>query len=104
MVRLTKKGNDSTVVYDGVGDWKMWFDAKNVSDVWDKLGYATSADGTTWTKVGSQLERGAGGAWDDGFIHHPTVIKYGGVYYMFYAGGKNATSGYEIGLGHLPMV
>jgi predicted GH43/DUF377 family glycosyl hydrolase len=95
-----RKGQaDPSVIYDGVGDWKMWFDALDGSDVWDKLGYATSTDSATWTKYGSILERGASGAWDDNFTHHPSVIKHGGVYYMYYAGAKaTSASTYKIGL------
>lgn len=89
---------DPTVIYDGPGDWKMWFDAKNGIGIWDQLGYATSVDGTTWANQGGVIARGSAGSWDDGFIHHPTVIKYNGVYYMYYTGGKNDTSGYCIGL------
>jgi len=77
---------DPTVIYDGPGDWKMWFDAKNGASVWDKLGYATSTDGTTWTKVGAILERGAAGTWDDYAVHHPCAIKHNGVYYLYYSG------------------
>jgi len=94
---------DPSVIYDGVSDWKMWFDAINGSDVWDKIGYATSTDGNTWTKVGSVLERGASGAWDDNFVHHPCVIKNGSTYYMFYAGAKaTSPNTYKIGLATSP--
>ena len=90
---------DPTVIRESATDWKMWFDALNGADLWDKLGYATSTDGTTWVKVGSVIERGVAGSWDDYFIHHPAVIKYNGVYYMFYAGAKSTSAAnYKIGL------
>jgi len=90
---------DPSVIYEGVGDWKMWFDALNGSGVWDKLGYATSIDGVTWNKVGSVLDRGAAGAWDDNLIHHPAVIKHNGIYYMFYAAVQApSTVKFKIGL------
>lgn len=89
---------DPAVIYDGVGDWKMWFDALNGALVWDKLGYATSTDGDTWTKYGSILNRGSAGAWDDGFMHHPAVVKHNGIYYMFYAGAHASNQPYQIGL------
>jgi hypothetical protein len=82
---------DPTVIYDGIGDWKMWFDAKDGADTWDYLGYATSTDGTTWTKVGKvdTLRKGGIGEWDSTTIHHPTALKYNGVYYLFYAGSDD---------------
>ena len=89
---------DPTVIYDGAGDWKMWFDALNGAGIWDKLGYATSADGTTWANQGSVLERGAGGAWDNAWVHHPACIKHNGFYYLYYAGSQNVGSEYKIGL------
>ena len=92
---------DPSVIYEGPGIWKMWFDALNGSDIWDKLGYATSPDGITWTKYGAVLSRGASGAWDDDFVHHPCVVKHNGVYYMFYAGSRPGMN-YKIGLATSP--
>ena len=91
---------DPTVIDNGGGSMDMWYDALNGSNVWDKLGYATSSDyGETWTKYGAIISRGASGAWDDNFIHHPCVIKEGSTYYMFYAGAKaTSASRYQIGL------
>jgi hypothetical protein len=83
---------DPTVIYDGVGDWKMWFDASGPS-TWDKLGYATSTDGDIWTKYGSILNRGAAGSWDDTSVHHPCCVKHNGVYYLFYSGSKSTDGG-----------
>ena len=85
--QFDQKGQaDPTVIYDGAGDWKMWYDAKDGSDVWGKIGFATSTDGTNWTKYGSVLEIGESGEWDDVAVHHPCVIKSGSIYYMFYSG------------------
>jgi len=94
---------DPCVLYEGPGNWKMWFDALNGSNVWDKIGYATSSDGLSWNKYGSVLERGAAGAWDDNLIHHPCVIKHNGIYYMYYS-AVQAPSGvrHQIGLATSP--
>jgi hypothetical protein len=90
---------DSTVIYDGPGDWKMWFDAKRGDDIWDYLGYATSADGLTWANQGGVIPRGGVGTWDSQITHHPVCIKYNGVYYLYYTGGKtNITDLEDIGL------
>lgn len=90
---------DPSVLYEGPGNWKMWFDALNGDNVWDKLGYATSNDGINWTKYGAILDRGAAGQWDDNVTHHPAVVKYNGLYYMFYAGVKApSNTQFDIGL------
>ena len=80
---------DPSVIYDGAGDWKMYYDAMSQTG-WFDLGLATSADGTTWTKQGSILQRGASGAWDDYAVHHPACVKHNGVYYLFYSASGDA--------------
>lgn len=82
---------DPTVIYDGVGDWKMWYDALTTT-AWEKLGYATSVDGITWNKVGSVIERGASG-WDNKSVHHPCCVKSGSTYYLFYSGASTGDAG-----------
>ena len=90
---------DPTVIYDGVNDWKMWFDAKTNANTWISIGYATSADGTAWSAYGAVLNKGSAGEWDDVFVHHPSVVKDGSTYYMFYAGAKSTSATvYKIGL------
>ena len=79
---------DPTVIYDGAGDWKMWYDAISDTNVWS-LGYATSADGDTWVKYGQILAKGGVGTWDSNGIHHPVCVKNGATYYLFYSGGDD---------------
>ena len=88
---------DPTVIYDGTGDWKMWYDAQKSDSTWYSLGYSTSADGITWSKYGAVLDVGAEGAWDDSFVHHPCVIKEGSTYYLYYS-GHDGGGIYHIGL------
>jgi len=88
---------DPTVIYDGAGDWKMWFDAKNGAGEWPQLGYATSVDGMSWTKVGAVITKGGAGTWDSLTTHHPACIKYNGVYYLYYT-GSDTTDLKHIGL------
>ena len=54
----------------------------------NKTGLATSADGITWSKSGSNpiVSPGASGAWDDTRIDHFTVLKEGSNWYAWYAG------------------
>lgn len=93
---------DPTVIYDGVGDWKMWFDALSSSSTWDSIGYGTSTDGLTWTNEGGVIGKGSSGAWDGNAVHHPVCIKYNGTYYLYYSGSKDTSNGNgvvgEIGL------
>ncbi len=51
------------------------------------IGYATSDDGQTWTKVNEEVLAGSsGGAWDS--VADPCVIKDGDTYKMWYTQGK----------------
>ncbi|MFW6327200.1 MAG: hypothetical protein ACOC2F_02720, partial [Bacteroidota bacterium] len=87
---------DPSVIYDGAGDWKMWFDALSVDGRWT-LGHATSPDGDTWTNQGQILEKGIEGEWDSNSLHHPSVIRVGGTYYMFYSGSKSGNPNSVVG-------
>jgi len=73
-----------SVINDG-GTYKMWFGARDANAVWT-IGYATSADGKNWTKVGKVLDVGAPGAWDSQMVREPWVIKDGSTYKMWYSG------------------
>lgn len=77
---------DPAIIYDYSDEiWKMWFDAFNERLNWDKLGYATSADGDAWTAHEPVLQRGKQGEWDSLSIHHPVVLKED-KYYLYYSG------------------
>ena len=78
---------DPTVIIDG--EWKMWFDAMDRTYHWDKLGYATSPDGENWVNHGPVFSRGNPDEWDNTAIHHPAVLKFDGVYYLYYSGSDN---------------
>lgn len=84
----------STVILDG-STYKMWY-AGHDGSTW-KIGYATSSDGISWSKSGSNpvLSLGAGGTWDDVHVGYPFVIKDGGTYKMWYTG--NDGTNYRIG-------
>jgi len=83
---------DPTVIYDGPGDWKMWYDATPGSDANWTVGYATSTDGITWTQVGKVIDKGVSGQWDDNSIHHSVCIKNGTTYYLYYSGANTTDS------------
>lgn len=65
---------DPYVLKDG-DTWKMWY--AGYSGTAFGIGYATSTDGRSWTKSGSNpvLTVGAGGAWDDAGVSFPVVYK-----------------------------
>lgn len=63
------------VVYDAADAdatrrWKMLYGADDGAGIAGgiSVGYATSADGVTWTKRGQVLTKGSSGAWDEGGV------------------------------------
>jgi len=90
--------SNPSVIKDG-STYKMWFGGAYSGDV-DRIGYATSSDGTSWSMYGGNpvVPVGGGGAWDDRHIHWPFVIKEDSTYKMWY-GGYDGTgiTGYKIG-------
>src|SRR3989339_780654 len=94
-----------TVINDG-GTYKMWYMGNDGSN-WKGIGYATSADGITWTRnsgslcaglTGDGCVMGVGGvgAWDITSVQYPRVIKEDTTYKMWYTGqtGSNYRIGY----------
>jgi len=65
-----------------------------------QIGLATSTDGITWTKHGSNpvLAYGAGGQWDDYNVGNPVVWKEGSTWYMLYGGAADAVGNVCVGL------
>lgn len=94
------------VIKDGT-TYKMWYSGNNYSAPdgpgW-QVGYAESANGTTWVKYGSNpvLLRGTGDDWDADGLGAPTVIKDGTLYKMWYVGWNDAQGTYGIGYAESP--
>jgi predicted GH43/DUF377 family glycosyl hydrolase len=63
----------------------MWY--HGYSDM-SRIGYATSPNGLNWTKHSTNpvLDIGLGNAWDYHGVGHPSVIKDGDTYKMWYEG------------------
>jgi uncharacterized repeat protein (TIGR01451 family) len=80
------------VISDG-GLYKMWYTGFDSGGV-GRIGYATSPNGVTWTKYGSNpvLSVGASGSWEDEDVSWPTVIKEGSTYHLWYTGADGVTS------------
>lgn len=81
----------ASVLKDG-STYKMWYSGLKASDSKYRIGYATSSDGTTWTRQNggnAVLDLGASGKFDVGGLLYPTVIYENNTYHMWYAGYNN---------------
>jgi hypothetical protein len=68
----------------------MWYSAGKTLEY--RIGYATSEDGSQWTKYQANpvLEPGSAGSWDDTFVGLCSVIdSAGSKYKMWYTGGNS---------------
>ena len=76
-----------SVILDG-STYKMWYVSYSAANPSRKIGYATSPDGNTWTKIGTSpvLSPGTAGSWDAIGVSFPMVIKEGGTYKMWFTG------------------
>lgn len=83
------------VVYDGA-TFHMWYSGGDLF-AW-RIGYATSEDGSSWTKDASNpvLNWGAAGNWDDGLVGFCSVIldSTANIYNMWYTGGDGVWDGH----------
>lgn len=76
--------------------WRMWYTAFE-STVTTTIGYATSSDGITWTKVGQVLGLGSAGQFDDEGLVMGAVYRSGSEWWVYYAGLANSGQ-YRTGL------
>ena len=78
------------VIHDGT-EFRMWYGASD-GEV-DAVGYATSPDGTTWTKYAGNpvMSTGPTGSFDDGGIWPGTVLFDGEKYRMWYTGERDTS-------------
>jgi len=68
--------------------YMMWYTGNN------RIGLATSSDGTTWTKHPNNpvLNVGSSRSWDDKGVFAPSVILVGSTFYMYYSGKSSGIS------------
>ncbi|WP_414653968.1 hypothetical protein [Hyalangium sp.] len=71
----------------------MWYSA---GDSTERIGRATSLDGTNWTRDAANPILSPGSGWESSQVGRPSVIRIGRMYYMFY-GGYDGTS-WRVGL------
>ena len=76
------------VVHDGT-QYHLWYSGVGAQTGAYQGGYATSTDGSVWTKHPDNpvLTGGPVGAWDEGGVDPHTVILEDGVYRMWYTAG-----------------
>ncbi len=82
------------VIFDG-GQYHMWYSGCNQAEDLCQVGYATSSDGTQWTRKGMVLPQGTAGAWDNGSADHAAVLQVGSTLKMWYSGFNGSL--YRIG-------
>lgn len=91
-----------SVLFDG-STYKMWYtgyDGTHPGYGYQRIGYASSTDGITWTKHGTPvLDIGGTGEWDSLYVSHCSVIYDGSSYQMWYGGG-NSTGPEHSRIGH----
>lgn len=64
--------------------WYMLYTGRDESGD-NHIGYATSSDGITWTKYGSNpILSGTAAAWDDGDVELSSIMKVGSTWYLYY--------------------
>lgn len=87
----------ASVLFSG-GLYHMWYTGGGLSEV-TRIGYATSPDGTSWTRYGGNpiIDAGSPGDWDSDGIGLPCVLYNGSAYEMWftgYDGSNDARIGY----------
>ena len=78
----------SAVTHDGE-QFRMWYSGGDGS--YERVGYATSPDGTVWTKHAGNpvMDVGPAGSWTDRIVRPGTVINDGDIFKMWFFGGMS---------------
>lgn len=71
----------SVIIENGL--FKMWYTEGSGGGVTTHIDYTTSPDGLTWTDHGTVL--GNGGSGYSGRAEHASVVKFDGIYYIYFA-------------------
>jgi predicted GH43/DUF377 family glycosyl hydrolase len=92
-----------SVIHDG-SQFHMWYSGRSDSDDRDNVGYATSPDGTVWTKYAGNPVTGHGppGSWDDTYFGPTAVIEDGGTFKMWFMGSRGDFISAKIGYADSP--
>jgi hypothetical protein len=86
-----------SIIRNADGSLDLWAtETGNGQGIWDYIEYRRSVDnGKTWTNIKRVLAPSAGGK-DSVSVADPSVIYYGGYYYLAYTGINNQTGGNDI--------
>jgi len=82
------------VIFDGMV-YHMWYSGCNQADDVCQVGYATSPDGSQWTRKGMVLPQGIPSVWDGHSADHAAVLQVGSTLKMWYSGYNGSL--YQIG-------
>ncbi len=80
----------ATVIRDTDGLYKMWWTRQSPND---RIWYADSVDGIHWHHAQQVMAPANGTSPEQFHVADPSVVKLGGVYYMFYEAPNNAVNG-----------
>jgi hypothetical protein len=78
------------IVVMGTNNYRMWYEALD-DDQTDRIAYATSTDGITWTKYGIVMAPSQ--AWENSEISPDSVLYENGLFKMWYHGGAQWIGG-----------
>lgn len=92
-----------TVYIDGT-NYGMWYSALNHTYLEPRIGFATSKDGTSWTRFSGNpvLNPGPSGSWDSVGVENPSII-IGKLGFMLFYDGIGETIAGSIGFAQPPM-
>ncbi len=82
--------------------YHMWYWGGDMETVNQRIGYATSPDGITWTKYANNpvIEPGSEGTWDGTAVGDPTVLYVDSIFHMWYEGIPNLSLSEGLQIGH----
>jgi hypothetical protein len=64
--------------------WKMWYGGQSLEDLHDRILYAISSDGITWTYKGTVIQNNDIVNGNPVLNNDPSVVKVNSTYYMYY--------------------
>ena len=88
------KTGPRVVRVEGPGDYRIWYEAV-ADETYTTVGYATSDDGLTWTKMGTVM--GPVAAWEGNEISPNSMLYENATYVLFYHAGGSQLVNRRIG-------
>ncbi len=88
------KTGPRVVLKRGPGDYRLWYEAVD-DNLLTKVGYATSADGITWTKQGTVMSPSA--SWEGNEVSPNSIVVEGTTLRLYYHAGGSQLVNRRIG-------